>query len=76
MEFLVTFTPILLLAGLENPIHAAYAGAVVWLGRLVTAIGYWHGANKRSFGGWFHFGEWYAVYLVGILSYKLITKSK
>ena len=53
MEFLVTFTPILLLAGLENPMHAAYAGAVVWLGRLVTAIGYWHGANKRSFGGWY-----------------------
>ena len=52
VEFLVIYFPLFLLASLENPVHAAIAGAVVWLGRLVTAIGYWHSTGARSFGGW------------------------
>ena len=74
MEFLVVFFPMLLIAGLENAKYTAIAGAAVWLGRLVTAIGYWHGAGKRVIGGWFHFPEFYIIYLVGLLSYKMISK--
>lgn len=52
MEFLTVYFPMLLIAGFENPIHTAIAGAVVFLGRLVTAFGYWRSASARSFGGW------------------------
>jgi hypothetical protein len=62
MEFLCVFMPIFLLSGFINPLHTAYAGSVVWLGRMFTAIGYWQGANKRGWGGWFHFGM-YNVYI-------------
>jgi uncharacterized membrane protein YecN with MAPEG domain len=52
MEFLVSFSPIFLVAGLYNPMHTAIAGAIVWLGRLVTAIGYWKAAKLRAAGAW------------------------
>jgi uncharacterized MAPEG superfamily protein len=74
VEFLSAFFPVMLIAMVENPTHTAYAGAVVWLGRMMTAIGYWGGAKKRVIGGWFHFGELYTVYLAANTAYKLITK--
>ncbi len=52
MEFLTVFLPIFLLAGFFNPVHTAAAGAVVWLGRLVTAIGYWTSSSGRIAGAW------------------------
>ena len=52
LEFLLTFLPILLIAGLHNAENVAIAGAIVWLGRLVTAIGYWQSASARSYGAW------------------------
>ena len=73
MEFLHSFFPIFLLSGLYNPVHAAIAGAVVFAGRMVTAIGYWHNANSRIFGGWWHFGEFYCLYMVGMFAYNLLT---
>jgi hypothetical protein len=41
-----------LLSSLENPIHAAAAGALVWLGRLITAMGYWNSTESRIYGAW------------------------
>lgn len=63
MEFLVIFFPILLLAGLYNPINTAIAGSLVWIARLVVAIGYWKSAEHRIYGAWYHLPEFYIVYL-------------
>jgi uncharacterized membrane protein YecN with MAPEG domain len=52
MEFLCVFMPIFFVAGLFNPMHTAIAGAAVWVGRLMTAMGYWHSAGARAAGGW------------------------
>ena len=52
VEFLVIFLPIFLIAGLYNAQNVAIAGAIVWLGRLVTALGYWQSATARSYGAW------------------------
>ncbi|KAK1732582.1 hypothetical protein QTG54_016723 [Skeletonema marinoi] len=52
-----------------------YAGIVVLMGRMVTALGYYRGASKRVAGGWFHFGEYYVVYLAGKFAYKLINEA-
>ena len=52
VEFLCIYFPLFLLSSLENPTHAAAAGALVWAGRMVTALGYWRSTNARSYGGW------------------------
>lgn len=52
VEFLTIFFPIFFLGTLANPIHAAAAGALVWVGRMITAIGYWKGAGHRIYGAW------------------------
>ena len=52
LEFLAVFLPIFLLAGLHEPRTAALAGAVVWVGRMVTALGYWSAPGARIYGGW------------------------
>jgi uncharacterized membrane protein YecN with MAPEG domain len=52
MEFMCVYFPLYLISALENPTHAAAAGAVVWLGRLIGAIGYWHSSSGRIFGAW------------------------
>lgn len=75
VEFLVTYVPMLLAAGFQNPVHAAIAGAVVWAGRMVTALGYWQSASARSYGGWFHIPELYTVYLVGKLVYETLKSN-
>lgn len=76
VEFLTVFQPMLLLAGMYSPIHAAAAGALVWVGRMVTALGYWHSAEARSYGAWFHLPELYIVYLAGAFSYTLIKQAR
>jgi hypothetical protein len=73
MEFLVVFFPMLLIAGLYNPLHTAAAGVVVWLGRLITALGYWSAAEKRMYGGWYHIPEFYIIYLVVRFGIQLIN---
>ena len=73
MEFLTTFLPIMLVAMLAYPEETFKASLLVLAGRMVTAMGYYLGASKRVVGGWFHFGEYYCVYLVGKLAYTLIT---
>lgn len=73
VEFLVTFWPVYFLCGLVDPMNTAYAGAVVLAGRMATAIGYWHGANKRVIGGWFHLPEYYLYYTLGKIGYTLIN---
>lgn len=52
VEFLCIYFPMFLLSALENPTHAAAAGALVWLGRMVTALGYWKSVSAKSYGGW------------------------
>lgn len=75
VEFLVTFWPVYFLCGLVDPLSSAYAGAVVFAGRMFTAIGYWHGANKRVIGAWFHIPEYYLYFTLGKISYNLITSA-
>jgi len=72
MEFLTCFLPIMILAMLDSPTATYKAAIVVLVGRMVTALGYYKGASKRVFGGFFHFGEWYILYLAGAFAYKLI----
>lgn len=52
VEFLCIYFPMFLLSSLENPTHAAAAGALVWLGRLVVAMGYWKSTSARIYGVW------------------------
>ena len=52
MEFLTVFMPIFLLAGLFEPRKAAIAGALVWAGRLTTALGYLVSPKWRVAGAW------------------------
>ena len=72
VEFLVCYFPMMLLAMINEPTKTYYASIVVLLGRMVTALGYYRGASKRVAGGWFHFGEYYVVYLAGKFAYKLV----
>lgn len=73
VEFLSCYFPAMILAMLGYPTETFYASVVVLLGRTVMALGYYTGAKKRVFGGFFHFGEWYTVYLAGRFAYDLIT---
>eukprot|EP00294_Goniomonas_avonlea_P014806 CAMPEP_0114545168 /NCGR_PEP_ID=MMETSP0114-20121206/3256_1 /TAXON_ID=31324 /ORGANISM="Goniomonas sp, Strain m" /LENGTH=151 /DNA_ID=CAMNT_0001729577 /DNA_START=17 /DNA_END=472 /DNA_ORIENTATION=- len=75
LEFLAIFLPMLLVAGLHAPREAAIAGAVTWVGRLFTGVGYWFSAKGRLMGGWFHLGEFYVLYLVGQFAYTLIRSA-
>ena len=72
VEFLSCYFPIMILAMLYNPTRVFYASLVVLIGRMVTALGYYKGASKRVAGVFFHFGEYYVLYLVGKFAYILI----
>ena len=52
VEFLVTFLPVFFISGFFNAEHTAIAGLAVWMGRMVTALGYWSSAKGRSYGAW------------------------
>lgn len=65
----------MIMAMLDSPTATYQASIVVLVGRMVTALGYYSGASRRVFGGFFHFGEWYVVYLAGAFAHKLITAS-
>lgn len=73
VEFLTCFFPVMILAMLDSPTATYQASIVVLVGRMITALGYYSGASKRVLGGFFHFGEFYIVYLAGAFAYKLIT---
>jgi hypothetical protein len=75
MEFLTCYFPIMILAMLDSPTATFHATIVVLVGRMVTALGYYNSAPKRLYGRFFHFGEWYVVYLAGAFAYKLITNA-
>mmetsp|Transcript_21960 Transcript_21960/g.37055 ORF Transcript_21960/g.37055 Transcript_21960/m.37055 type:complete len:155 (-) Transcript_21960:168-632(-) len=72
VEFLVTYFPILFLSGFQNPVHAAIAGVVVWLGRMTVALGYWQSAGKRVYGAWYNFPMLYQLYMVASLGLSLV----
>ena len=50
VEFLVCFIPLLVIAAIANAEHAAYAGAFVWAGRMVSSMGYYVSADSRIYG--------------------------
>ena len=75
VEILVTFLPMFFVAGLYDPMFTCYAGIVVFIGRTITAIGYYYDPNARLFGAFYHFGEFYIVYLCGRFAYSLLSKS-
>lgn len=72
VEFLAAFFPIIMISSIMFPMQSAYAGAAVWAGRMLTAIGYWKSADKRIWGSWFHFSEYYLVYLAAKTAFQLI----
>lgn len=72
VEFLSCYFPAMLVAMLGYPAETYHAGVVVLVGRMVMALGYYGGAKKRVFGGFFHFGEYYTIYLAGKFAYDLI----
>ena len=75
VEFLVTFLPLFFVAGLYDPMYTCYAGLVVFIGRSISAIGYYHNPNARLFGGFYHFGEFYVAYLCGRFAYSLLNNN-
>ena len=75
VEFLSCYFPVMLVAALGYPAETFYASLVVLMGRTVMAVGYYWGAKKRVFGGFFHFGEWYTVYLAGKFAHSLIAEA-
>lgn len=64
----------MIISMVNYPTETFYASTVVLAGRMVTGLGYYQGASKRVFGGWFHFGEYYVVYLAGKTAYNLKVK--
>jgi hypothetical protein len=72
VELMSGFMPLYIVSSLINPDQSKWAGLVVLLGRQAYALGYYRSSNSRMFGGWFHFGEWYALYLVGKFAYDAI----
>mmetsp|Transcript_35858 Transcript_35858/g.55928 ORF Transcript_35858/g.55928 Transcript_35858/m.55928 type:complete len:152 (-) Transcript_35858:696-1151(-) len=72
VEWLTLFYPLLIIAGLHNPLHAAMAGGSIIVARFFYMVGYKISGPMRVLGGWFHFGEWYLAYLCGAFAYKLI----
>ena len=76
MEFLSCYFPVMILAMLNSPTATYQASIVVFVGRMVKGFGYYRGASKRLLGWFFHFGEWYVVYLAGAFAYKLISNAQ
>jgi hypothetical protein len=73
VEFLTCYFPVMMMAMINYPTQTYYASVVVWIGRMFVALGYYSGASKRAAGAFFHFGEWYVVYLAGKFAYRLIA---
>lgn len=73
-EFLTIYLPLLLVAGLVDPIRASQAAALIWIGRLLSSVGYIKSAKMRAIGGWFHIPELYTVYLVFSGAYSILNQ--
>mmetsp|Transcript_30199 Transcript_30199/g.39798 ORF Transcript_30199/g.39798 Transcript_30199/m.39798 type:complete len:150 (-) Transcript_30199:144-593(-) len=71
VEFTSVFMAQLLVAGLYMPKEVAIAGAITLVGRILTGFGYLFG--KRAMGGFFHFGEWYILYVMGRFAYAVLS---
>ena len=65
VEFLSCYFPMMIISMMYYPTETFYASTVVLAGRMVTALGYYQGASKRVFGGWFHF-VWCMVSFWGV----------
>ena len=72
VEFMSVFLPIFMAAGLfsEITMKVVYSGAVVFAFRMLGGLGY--SAGLRKYSGFFHLGELYILYLVGVEARKLI----
>uniref|UniRef100_A0A7S3GLT2 Glutathione transferase n=1 Tax=Palpitomonas bilix TaxID=652834 RepID=A0A7S3GLT2_9EUKA len=71
-ENLPSFFFFLLASGIGFPIPAAVSGLVYVLGRIFGAIGYYKAAKKRSWGSFFHVGEFALVVLTAVFAFFLI----
>jgi uncharacterized MAPEG superfamily protein len=76
VEFLAGYLPLLIVAGFLDPLGAAKAAAVVWVGRLLFGIGYLYSKKMRSLGGFFHLGELYTLYVALAGAYNIIVANK
>lgn len=68
------FMPLFLIAGFFEPTKVAIAGAIVWVFRLVGAIGYLYG--NRMYGAPWHIGEIYLLYIIGKTAFDLLIKKE
>ena len=73
VEFLSCFFPVMMMAMIDHPTQTYHASVVVWIGRMFVALGYYRGASTRVVGAFFHFGEYYVVYLAGKFALRLIA---
>ena len=72
VEVMSVFMPLFLIAGFFEPTKVAIAGAIVWVFRLVGAIGYLYG--NRMYGAPWHIGEIYLLYIIGKTAFDLLIK--
>lgn len=74
VEVMSVFMPLFLIAGFFEPTKVAIAGAIVWVFRLVGAIGYLYG--NRMYGAPWHIGEIYLLYIIGKTAFDLLIKKE
>lgn len=69
LEQLVAFLPAMwIFAWFGNPRWAALAGAFYIIGRIIYALGYWKGAEKRSIGFMISFLTLMVVWVAALVS--------
>jgi len=73
VEVMSVFMPLFLIAGIFEPTKVAIAGLIVWIFRLIGAIGYLYG--KRMYGAPWHLGEIYLLYIIGCSATELLFKT-
>ena len=73
VEVMSVFMPLFLIAGIFKPTRVAIAGLIVWIFRLIGAIGYLYG--KRMYGAPWHLGEIYLLYIIGCSATELLFKT-
>jgi uncharacterized MAPEG superfamily protein len=76
VELMSVFLPLFILAGAMESIptmHVVYSGLVVFAFRMIYGLGY--SAGLRAYGGFFHLGELYILYLLGNAAYQAMNES-
>ncbi|KAI9332233.1 hypothetical protein BDR26DRAFT_869514 [Obelidium mucronatum] len=74
MELFSFFLPVFLIAGLNEPVKVAAAGAFIVAFRMLYGFAPYK-SSIRKLAAMFHFGEWYTLYLAGQFAYQLVNGS-